>query len=109
MVHVAVAMASRRGHPAGDSPVSLQRPGPPARSRPHATDVSQRGRPAYPDTTLPISGLRGPEDDAMKTDFLRQAMETDWSAAIGPEYGRMVVTLVDRLRALEGWLHHRQM
>jgi hypothetical protein len=31
-------------------------------------------------------------------------METDWSAAIGPEYGRMVVTLVDRLRALEGWL-----
>lgn len=40
----------------------------------------------------------------MKTDFLRQAMETDWSAAIGPEYGRMVVTLVDRLRALEGWL-----
>ena len=25
-----VAMASRRGHPAGDSPVSLQRPGPPA-------------------------------------------------------------------------------
>ena len=40
----------------------------------------------------------------MKTDFLRPAMETDWSAAIGPEYGRMVVTLVDRLRALEGWL-----
>jgi hypothetical protein len=40
----------------------------------------------------------------MKTDFLRQAMETDWSAASGPEYGRMVVTLVDCLRALEGWL-----
>ena len=40
----------------------------------------------------------------MKKDSLRQALETDWSAAIGPEYGRMVMTLVESLRALEGWL-----
>jgi hypothetical protein len=64
--------------------------------------VNEDGQPTQT-RPCPSPGC-GPEDDAMKTDFLRQAMETDWSAAIGPEYGRMVVTLVDRLRALEGWL-----
>ena len=45
--------------PGCSSPIYNQRdPALLLRSRPHATDVDQRGRLACPDTTLPISWIR---------------------------------------------------
>jgi hypothetical protein len=38
------------------------------------------------------------------TDLLREALQTDWIARIGLEYGKLAAVLAGHLRALDDWL-----